>query len=122
LGWPAQLQQTEHTLEPVVARESVASEHVSVQPGQVLGAEETITLSPGPGKSVQLRLRMSLGEPQQYDEVRVDGVPPLVAPHRRRDTWRQRICRLHDRYHRSGDESTCRPPDGAGPADRHGLV
>lgn len=79
LGWPVNLQQTEHTLEPVVAQEPVASEHVSVQAGQVLGAEETIKLSPEPGKSVELLLRMRLGEPEEYDEVRIDGVPPIVA-------------------------------------------
>ena len=77
LGWPLSTDSIEHTLEPVVAQEPVASDYVSLEAGQVLGAEETIKLSPTPDTSVELLLRMRLGEPEEYDECSIEGVPPL---------------------------------------------
>ncbi len=79
LGWPIATEKIEHSLKPVVAEAPVASEYVSVAPGQVLGAEEKIKLCPTPDTSVELHLRMRLGEPQEYDEVRIEGVPPLLV-------------------------------------------
>ncbi len=79
LGWPIDMDRIEHSLEPVVAEEAIASDYVSVEPGQVLGAEESIKLSPTPDTSIELHLRMRLGEPEEYDEVRIDGVPPLLV-------------------------------------------
>jgi 2,4-diaminopentanoate dehydrogenase len=78
LGWPVAMDNIEHTLEPVIAEQPISSEYVSVSVGQVLGAEERIKLAPTSDTSIELHLRMRLGEPEEYDEVRIDGVPPLL--------------------------------------------
>ncbi len=77
-GWPVDIATVKHSLEPVIAVEDVASNDVSVAAGEVCGAEESVTLSPTSETSVELFLRMRLGEPEEYDEVRIEGVPPIV--------------------------------------------
>jgi len=77
LGWEFDLKAVEHTLEPVVAEQTVSSDYVTVGAGQVLGAEETISFSPGHGRLLSLHLRMRLGEPEEYDEVVVEGTPAI---------------------------------------------
>ncbi len=77
LGWEFNLKAVERTLEPIVAEQTVSSDYVTVGVGQVLGAEETIRFSPGEGKLLSLHLRMRLGEPEEYDEVIVEGTPAI---------------------------------------------
>ncbi len=79
LTWPVQIDQIEHTLVPMVAEQDVWSDEVSVEAGQVCGAEESVKVCPTPDTSIELLLRMRLGEPEEYDEVRIDGLPPLVV-------------------------------------------
>ncbi len=77
LGWGFDLKAVEHTLEPVIAEEMVSSDYVTVAAGGVLGAEETIRYCPEDGRELSLHLRMRLGEPEEYDEVVVEGVPSI---------------------------------------------
>ncbi|MFO7945645.1 MAG: dihydrodipicolinate reductase [Armatimonadota bacterium] len=78
VGSPVDLDAVEHSLEPVIATEDIASDEVTVAAGEVCGAEESVRLSPTPETSIELFLRMRLGEPEEYDEVRIEGVPPIV--------------------------------------------
>jgi 4-hydroxy-tetrahydrodipicolinate reductase len=79
LGWPVQMDRIGHSLTPVVAEQDVWSDEVRVAAGQVCGAEESVEIRPTPETSVELLLRMSLGAPGEYDEVRIEGVPPMVV-------------------------------------------
>lgn len=77
LGWQFDLKAIEHTLEPVIAERTISSDYVTVGAGQVLGAEETLRFAPEQGKLLSLHLRMRLGEPEEYDEVVIEGTPAI---------------------------------------------
>ncbi len=79
LGHDFDIAKIQHTLRPVIADAEISSEYVTVHPGQVLGAEESIVYSTEDGKTIGLNLRMRLGEPEEYDEIRIDGIPPLLV-------------------------------------------
>lgn len=71
LGWP--WDDFEETIEPVVAEEPIATEHVEVAAGQVRGQAQRLEMG-----AVTLELVMALGE-EDRDEVRIAGRPPVHA-------------------------------------------
>jgi 2,4-diaminopentanoate dehydrogenase len=76
LGW--KLRTICERFEPVVAAESVSSEFFDVQPGQVCGLAMTAVGFVARKPKITLHLTMALGA-DTYDEVRIDGDPPLVV-------------------------------------------
>jgi 4-hydroxy-tetrahydrodipicolinate reductase len=75
VGWT--LDRVTDDIQPKLAESAVASEFLSVEPGQVCGI-----LQEGVGYSrrrpvVRLRLEAYLGAPETYDAVEIEGSPPL---------------------------------------------
>jgi 4-hydroxy-tetrahydrodipicolinate reductase len=79
LGWEVVAGAIVERLEPVIAEASVSSDHVTVPPGLVRGQLQTVELSGPGGRTLTLTLRMALGELEEYDEVVIEGDPPLHA-------------------------------------------
>jgi 2,4-diaminopentanoate dehydrogenase len=79
LGWEVVAGAIAEHLEPVIAETSVSSDHVTVPPGLVLGQLQSVKLAGPDGRTLTLTLRMALGEPEEYDEVIIEGDPPLHA-------------------------------------------
>ncbi|HUW13059.1 MAG TPA: Gfo/Idh/MocA family oxidoreductase [Anaerolineae bacterium] len=75
LGWS--LDEVEDTIEPVVAREAVASEHIRVEAGQVAGLHQVAIGRAGGRDVLTLDLWMILQAENPRDEVLIDGIPPL---------------------------------------------
>lgn len=71
LGWP--WDEFEETIDPVIAREAMTSEHFRVAPGQVCGQHQRLRMG-----QVTLELIMALGGSDR-DVVRIDGQPPVNA-------------------------------------------
>jgi 4-hydroxy-tetrahydrodipicolinate reductase len=76
LGW--KLERIEEKFAPVVAKEAVSSAYFKVKAGQVRGMRMTAAGFVGGKKKIRLDLTMALGA-ETFDEVRVDGEPPLVV-------------------------------------------
>ena len=73
LEWDGAVQEE---IRPVVAETDVSSEEFAVQAGYVRGVEQTAQVSAN-GTSVVLRLRMALGEQDEYDRAVIDAEPPV---------------------------------------------
>lgn len=77
LGW--ELDGVEMTIEPVIARAPVRTEHVKVEPGQVAGIDQTAVGRKGARDVIRLHIIMSVDGIDPVDEVRIEGDPPLVC-------------------------------------------
>jgi 4-hydroxy-tetrahydrodipicolinate reductase len=75
LGWA--LDETDDTIEPVIAKETVTSEHMRVEPGQVAGLHQVATGWVDARAVLKLDLWMVLHAQNARDEVVIDGIPPL---------------------------------------------
>lgn len=73
LGW--KIESLEHTLEPIIAAEERRSPQVAVLPGRSAGTRETLQAFVGGRPRISLHLRMELGAPEPYDEIRIRGIP-----------------------------------------------
>ena len=75
MGW--RLDEVTDVLEPVVATEPVASEQVEVAAGQVAGVRQIGTGRQDGETRVRLEFEASIGAPESFDEVHVEGDPSL---------------------------------------------
>lgn len=77
LGWD--LDEVSERIDPVVADEPVASDHLSVEAGEVAGIRQVGTGIVDGDERIELRLEMYLGAPDPRDEIRIEGVPDLTV-------------------------------------------
>jgi 4-hydroxy-tetrahydrodipicolinate reductase len=73
LGW--QIDDFEHTLEPVIAMEERESPDILVPPGYAAGTNETLQALVGGRPRITMHLRMELGAAEPRDEIRIHGTP-----------------------------------------------
>lgn len=76
LGWT--IDDTERTLEPVIAESSAKFGELSVAPGRVLGVHENIRGFVDGVERIVLDLRMYAGAPDPHDAAEIKGVPDLT--------------------------------------------
>jgi hypothetical protein len=75
LGW--QLDEVTDEIAPMVADRAVASNQLAVEAGQVCGLIQTGTGRQNGRVRVRLEMEAYLGAPESYDEVEIEGSPPL---------------------------------------------
>ena len=76
-GLGIHLSSVSESLEPMIAREIVETEYLKVRPGQVTGINQTIKGKISNRGEIKLTLQMFVGAKRPYDEVLVDGTPPV---------------------------------------------
>lgn len=77
LGW--QVGEVQQVLEPVIAETRVERAGEVVLPGQVLGLAHTARAVAADGKEISFSLTMRLDCEQPYDQIEIDGRPPVVV-------------------------------------------
>lgn len=77
LGWP--VGEVTQTLEPVIADRRVERGGEVVLPGQVLGLAHTARAVAADGKSISFSLTMRLDAEEPFDQIEIDGRPPVVV-------------------------------------------
>jgi 4-hydroxy-tetrahydrodipicolinate reductase len=77
LGWT--LERVTDEIEPKVAAEPVASEAITVAPGQVAGIVQDGTGYRNGSPVIRLHMEAYLGAPESFDAVRIEGSPRLVS-------------------------------------------
>jgi 4-hydroxy-tetrahydrodipicolinate reductase len=75
LGW--QLDRSADTIEPMIAERHIATEFVTVEPGQVAGVRQVARGFVGEREALRLELRMYVGAPDPQDTIEIDGEPPV---------------------------------------------
>jgi 4-hydroxy-tetrahydrodipicolinate reductase len=75
LGWP--LEAVAETLDPVVAKGAIRTEHVQVAAGQVAGLHQTAAGLQGGRRVIEMDLTMQLNAENPRDEVLVEGTPSV---------------------------------------------
>lgn len=75
LGW--QLDEVTDEIAPKIADRPVTSDQLAVEAGQVCGLIQTGTGRQNGRVRIRLEMEAYLGAPESYDEVEIDGVPPL---------------------------------------------
>lgn len=75
LGW--NIDRVVDRVRPKLAKKRVASRFLSVAPGRVCGIVQDGLGYAGGRLKVTLHMEAYLGAPETYDEVRIDGSPPL---------------------------------------------
>lgn len=76
LGW--ELEAIEEQVDPVIADEREASDHVTVAAGEVAGISQTATGSVDGEVRLKLGLELYIGAPDPRDRVRIDGTPDIT--------------------------------------------
>lgn len=77
LGWD--LDGVEETIVPVLAKEKVTTEFLSIAAGDVAGVHQEGIGSRDGREVVRLIFQASVGEPESYDRIRLDGDAPLTV-------------------------------------------
>jgi hypothetical protein len=77
LGW--EIGPIDEKLSPVVAERRVERAGETVEVGRVLGLDHTATAVAADGRPIELSLTMRLDATEPYDEIRIDGQPPIHA-------------------------------------------
>lgn len=75
IGW--QLDRVEERVTSILTDEWVHQEYVNVAPGQVIGARQTATGYVHGHDVIVLTWQVSVGAPESYDEIIIDGKPPI---------------------------------------------
>lgn len=75
LNW--KLDKVQDLIEPIIAEEPARSEFIDVAPGQVSGVRQTARGLIGRREAILLELRMELGAEESYDDIEIDGTPPV---------------------------------------------
>lgn len=75
LGW--KLDRTTESIEPVIAREQVKSQYITVEPGQVAGVRQIGQGFKDNKEVITLEFEASLGAPESYDAVYIIGTPNM---------------------------------------------
>ena len=75
LGWT--LDDIQETIEPVIAQRPLASEFITVAPGQVAGLHQVGRGLVGGREVITLDLWMTLQAENPRDEVQIAGIPPM---------------------------------------------
>ena len=73
LGW--ELDEITETIEPVVAENEVASDYVTVEPGQAAGVKQVSFGITGGEKKITLEFQAYIGAGESYDAVYITGTP-----------------------------------------------
>lgn len=77
MGW--KLEDSGETIEPVIAKQRIETEHVRVEPGQAAGVEQ-IGVGKAEGREViRMVFRAAVGEPKSYDTVKITGEPTVES-------------------------------------------
>lgn len=75
LNW--QLSQVTESIEPVIAREQVNTQYLTVEAGQVAGVRQVGRGFKNREELITLEFEASLGAPESYDAVYITGIPNL---------------------------------------------
>jgi len=77
LNW--EVDRTTESLDPVVADREITSGYTKILPGQACGVEQIGCAYAGENEVIRLHFRAAVGEPESFDRVEIDGVPPLKS-------------------------------------------
>ena len=75
LGW--KLDKNTESLEPVIAEESVDTGYKPIAKGMARGVQQVGRGFMGDREVITLNFRAAVGEPESYDQVHIDGEPPI---------------------------------------------
>jgi 4-hydroxy-tetrahydrodipicolinate reductase len=75
IGWT--LDRVDEKVEPIIADEWIRSGRVPVAPGQVSGATQTAIGYIHGHDVLVLTWQVAIGSPETYDEIKIEGVPPM---------------------------------------------
>jgi 4-hydroxy-tetrahydrodipicolinate reductase len=75
LGW--ELDSLSESIEPVIARKCVQTKFLKVEEGMVVGIKQITRGMRGGKEVIALELQMYVGAEDPYDEIYIDGVPPI---------------------------------------------
>ncbi len=77
LGWT--LDRSEETLEPVIAEAQIDSGYKPISKGMARGVHQVGRGFVGDDEVITLNFRAAVGEPESYDQVRIDGEPVVES-------------------------------------------
>jgi 4-hydroxy-tetrahydrodipicolinate reductase len=77
LGW--KLDRNEETLEPVIAETQIDAGYKPISKGVVRGVHQVGRGIVGDNEFITLNFRAAVGEPESYDQVRIDGDPVIES-------------------------------------------
>ncbi len=77
IGW--RLTNVEETLAPVVAEQTVATDHMTIEAGDALGVEQIARGYLGDEEKIELIFRASVNEPDPEDIVEIKGLPSIKS-------------------------------------------
>ena len=77
LNW--QLDRLTESLNPVIARRRITTGHAPIRPGMACGVEQIGRAFVGRHEVIRLHFRASVGEPESYDRVTIDGEPSFSS-------------------------------------------
>lgn len=75
LGWT--LEKTDEVVEPVIAFRRVATGELTIESGKVIGVNQAGRGWRRGKEVITLIFRATVGEPQSYDRVKIEGVPDI---------------------------------------------
>jgi hypothetical protein len=77
LGWP--LDRTTESLEPVIAEQAVTSGYKPIAAGMARGVSQVGRGFVGDDEVITLTFRAAVGEPESYEEIRIEGEPAFSS-------------------------------------------
>ncbi|MFC1635621.1 dihydrodipicolinate reductase [Planctomycetota bacterium] len=75
LGW--KLDRNTESLEPVIAEEPIDTGYKPISKGMASGVQQVGRGFVGDREVITLNFRAAVGEPESYDQVHIDGEPPI---------------------------------------------
>jgi 4-hydroxy-tetrahydrodipicolinate reductase len=77
INW--KLDRTEETLKPVIAKDTVTSGYVKIEPGIACGVEQIARGYMGKREVIRLHFRAAVGEKESLDTVEISGTPSIKS-------------------------------------------
>jgi 4-hydroxy-tetrahydrodipicolinate reductase len=77
MNW--ELDRTTESLKPVVAKETIASGYVRIDPGIVCGVDQIARGYLGKKEVIRLEFRAAVGEKESFDSIEINGTPSIKS-------------------------------------------
>ncbi len=75
MGW--NLEKTEDIISPVIAKETVKTNAMTIQKGDAMGVNQVGRAYSNGEVKIELIFQATVGEPESYDEVIIEGIPNI---------------------------------------------